>query len=143
MTQMGSTTPVDQTMMPAAVRNGTDERKAQYQQAQQFERILVGQMTEQLMKSSSSLSGEDSAAVKAMKENMPSVLADALVGSGGLGIAAQLDSTWAAATATSLSDTAAANAKSASGAAAAGAPTGDAAAASTATATIGEGSTTA
>ena len=98
--------PIDQALLPASVRNGTTERKEQYQSALEFERVLVGQLTSQLMKSSG---GEDTpAAVKAMRENLPSVLSDALMGAGGIGLAAQLDATWhptttAATTTTSLS----------------------------------------
>lgn len=111
MTQVGgaSNLPVDQALLPAAVRNGSAERKEQYKAALSFERVLVGQLTEQLMKGTAFGTGDDApAAVKVMKEQMPASLADAIMGAGGLGLAQQLDTNWAStgagAKSTSLSD---------------------------------------
>lgn len=117
MTAVGGTNnlPVDQALLPAAVRNGSAERKEQYQAALSFERVLVGQLTEQLMKNTAFGADEDApAAVKVMKEQLPSNFADAIMGAGGLGLAQQLDTNWnstgtgaSAPTSTSLSDLAA------------------------------------
>lgn len=119
MTSVGATgtsaLPVDQALLPAAVRNGSQERKDQYQAALSFERVLVGQLTERLMKGTALGTGDDApAAVKVMKEQLPSNFADAIMSAGGLGLAQQLDSNWAstgtgasAPTSTSLSDLAA------------------------------------
>ncbi len=110
MTTVGtSSLPVDQALLPASVRNGSDERKQQYQAALAFERVLVGQLTDQLMKPTPGTDGEDApAAVKLMKESLPSTLADSLMAAGGLGLAQQFDAAWHpdAQKKTSLSDTA-------------------------------------
>lgn len=96
MTTVGNTTaPVDQALLPASVRNGSAERKEQYQAALAFERVLVGQLTEQLSKGSSMGTDDDApAAVKLMKESLPTTLADSLMTAGGLGLAQQLDLMW-------------------------------------------------
>ncbi len=96
MTNVGtSSLPVDQALLPANVRNGSTERKQQYQAALSFERVLVGQLTEQLMKPTPGSDGEDApAAVKLMKESLPSTLADSLMAAGGLGLAQQFDAAW-------------------------------------------------
>ena len=113
MTGIGTTSlPIDQALLPASVRNGSTERKQQYQSALAFERVLVGQLTEQLMKGSSMGNDDDApAAVKVMKGNLPTTLADSLMAAGGLGLAQQFDAAWhpdSQTTKTSLSDTAAA-----------------------------------
>ncbi len=103
-----SSLPVDQTLLPASVRNASAERKEQYQAALAFERVLVGQLTEQLMKPSPMSDDSDTpAAVKLMKENLPTTLADSLMAAGGLGLAQQFDAAWhpeAQTKKTSLSD---------------------------------------
>lgn len=113
MTDASSITPVDPALMPAAVRNGSKARKADYQAALQFERMLVGQLTQSMSKSMGSLTGsgdddDDStgdAASNQLKQTIPTTLADSIMSSGGLGIAAQLDQVWHPnATSTSLSD---------------------------------------
>ncbi len=82
-------TAVDRAALPAAVRNGSPERRERYEAALGFERALIGQMTEQLM---GSIGSEDSsAAMKAMRDSLPDALTDALIGAGGIGLAAQLD----------------------------------------------------
>jgi hypothetical protein len=78
--------------LPAAVRNGSDERKNDYRAALSFERSLLLELTQQL--STTALSAEDedaSAATKMYREQMPTILADSLIGAGGIGIAATLD----------------------------------------------------
>lgn len=116
MTSVGahgsSVAPIDQSLLPAAVRNGSQERKEQYQAALSFERVLVGQLTERLMKGTALGADDDApAAVKVMKEQLPSNFADAIMNAGGLGLAQQLDDNWttsgtgaAAPKSTSLSD---------------------------------------
>lgn len=83
---------VDRAALPAAVRDGSPERRERYEAALGFERQLLGQLTQQLM---GSIGGESSsAALDAVRESMPETLADAIIGQGGLGIAAQLDTSW-------------------------------------------------
>lgn len=91
---------IDQAAMPAAVRGGSAERREQYQAALGFERVMLGQLTEQLM---SGIGDEDApAAVKVMRQQLPGTLADALIGAGGIGLARQLDANWSDALHTSL-----------------------------------------
>jgi hypothetical protein len=93
VTQIGASTPttvVDPSTLPASVRNASTERKQEYAQAQAFERVLLGQLTEAMMATTGS--GKDApAAVKAMKDQLPGMLADALGQSGGLGLAKEFD----------------------------------------------------
>lgn len=97
---------VDRAALPAAVRDGSAERRDRYEAALGFERQLIGQLTEQLM---GSIGGEQpSAALGAVRDSLPSTLADAILAQGGLGIAAQLDTSWNAdAVHTSVGDAAA------------------------------------
>ncbi|MDO9353263.1 MAG: hypothetical protein Q7T55_06185 [Solirubrobacteraceae bacterium] len=93
MTQIGASTSasvVDQASLPASVRNASTERKEQYAQAQAFERVLLGQLTEAMMATTGS-DKDAPAAVKAMKDQLPGMLADALGSSGGLGLAKEFD----------------------------------------------------
>jgi hypothetical protein len=110
MTTVGtSSSPVDQALLPASMRNGSAERKEQYQAALSFERVLVGQLTAQLMKPSPMAQDDAPASVKLMKESLPSTLADSLMNAGGLGLAQQFDAAWhpeAQTKKTSLSDAA-------------------------------------
>jgi Rod binding domain-containing protein len=103
--------PIDQALMPAAVRNGDAQRKKEYAAAVSFERVLVGQMTEAMSKASGAFSDDDKsgdAATQQLKQTMPETLADALMASGGIGLATQLDQMWhQGKTSTSVSQTAA------------------------------------
>lgn len=92
MTGIGTSTsaPVDQASLPAAIRSAPKERQDEYKQALAFERVLVGQMTESMMKTTGA-SEDAPAAVKAMKDQLPGMLADALTAGGGLGLAQQMD----------------------------------------------------
>jgi len=96
-------TPIDQSLLPAAVRNGGTERRKQYEAALSFERTLVTQLTQQLSKSFGATgSGDgdddggsgDDAVTSQIKQQLPGTLADALMSNGGLGIAAQIDQMW-------------------------------------------------
>ena len=106
--------PIDQALMPTAVRNGDAQRKQQYQAALQFERVLVGQMTQAMTKSAFSSdddsdggddgsgTGGSDAATQQLKQTLPDTLADALMSNGGIGLAGQLDAMWHPATSTSV-----------------------------------------
>jgi hypothetical protein len=90
---------------PAAVRNGSPAVKQAYQSALSFESVLVGQLSQQLV-SSAGLSGSSSsatassstgssstggdAATSAFGSMLPGALTSAIMGDGGLGLAAQL-----------------------------------------------------
>ena len=84
--------PVDQALLPAAVRTGTPERRKEYDTALAFERQLVGELTKQL---AATAAPEDdastSAATKTYRDMLPGTLADSIMAEGGLGLAQQLD----------------------------------------------------
>ncbi len=78
--------------LPAAVRDGSEQRKNDYRAALSFERNLLLEMTKQLAKTAQSSDDENtSAATKAYRDQLPTILADSLIGAGGIGIAASLD----------------------------------------------------
>lgn len=78
--------------LPAAVRDGSDQRKNDYRAALSFERSLLLEMTKQLSKTAQGDEDEStSAATKMYREQLPTILADSLIGAGGIGIAASLD----------------------------------------------------
>lgn len=78
--------------LPAAVREGDATRKADYRAALSFERSLLVEMTKQLSKTAEGSDDEEtSAATKMYREQLPTILADSLIGAGGIGIAATLD----------------------------------------------------
>jgi Rod binding domain-containing protein len=80
--------PIDNSLLPASVRNGTSEDKTNYTAALQFERQLVEQLTETMAKTTGDSDDEGaSAATQQYKQMLPGVMADAVIGSGGLGLA--------------------------------------------------------
>ncbi len=80
---------VDRALLPAAVRDGTKAQRDAYTAALGFEHQLVTQLAEQLSRTTGA-SDEASAATSAMRDQVPGLLADAVVQGGGLGIAAQI-----------------------------------------------------
>jgi Rod binding domain-containing protein len=88
---------IDQSLLPADVRSGTTADKQRYSSALGFEKMLVQQLTQQLSDTtkpagSDDDSGDDgsSATTNAYNQMLPGVMADAITGSGGLGLARQL-----------------------------------------------------
>lgn len=78
--------------LPAAVRDGSEQRKQDYRAALSFERSLLLEMTKQLSQTAQGDEDEStSAATKMYREQLPTILADSLIGAGGIGIAASLD----------------------------------------------------
>lgn len=78
--------------LPAAVRNGDQQRKDEYRAALSFERTMLLEMTKQLAKTTQSSEDEGTTATtKAYRDQLPTMLADALIGAGGIGIAADID----------------------------------------------------
>ena len=53
--------PIDNAFLPADVRNGTKERRQQYDAALSFERQLVGELTKQLSKTAQPADGSQPA----------------------------------------------------------------------------------
>ena len=83
-------------LIPADVRNGSTEDKKAYRAALGFERSLLQQLTKSMSdttKTEDSESDEDSgetAATQMYKDMLPDRLADALLSSGGIGLAEDL-----------------------------------------------------
>ena len=84
--------PIDNAFLPADVRNGTKERRQQYDAALSFERQLVGELTKQLSKTAQPADGsQSSAATQTYRDMLPGAMADAVMAEGGLGLAQQID----------------------------------------------------
>jgi Rod binding domain-containing protein len=89
--------PVDQSLLPADVRNGSAADKKTYQAALGFERMLLGELTKAMAdtaKPAGSGDGSDSsdgkpedAASTMYMQMLPDQLADAVTSNGGLGLA--------------------------------------------------------
>jgi Rod binding domain-containing protein len=85
---------IDQALLPADVRNGTPERRRQYDAALSFERQLVGELTKALAATAKPADEDSSsAATRTYRDMLPGSMADAIMAEGGLGLAAQLDGT--------------------------------------------------
>jgi Rod binding domain-containing protein len=82
---------IDSSMLPADVRNGSKADKDNYTAALQFERQLVEQLTQTMADTTKSQGGDSddgsSPATESYKQQLPGVMADALMQSGGLGLA--------------------------------------------------------
>ena len=84
--------PIDHALLPADVRNGSAERRREYDAALAFERQLVGELTKALAATAKPADDEDaSAATKTYRDLLPAAMADAVMAEGGLGLAVQLD----------------------------------------------------
>ncbi|MFN8187076.1 MAG: hypothetical protein U0R69_08350 [Gaiellales bacterium] len=87
--------PLSAASLPAEVRNGTPEDRKLYSVALGFERLLVQQLTEQLAASSTAFGGDEDeegagASLGVLRDQLPSILADGLTASGGIGLAPEL-----------------------------------------------------
>ena len=95
---MTSLPPIDPRLLPADIRTGTQDQKAQYQAALEFERQLVQQLTQSLADTSGDDGGGDddgtsSAALNYSKQMLPGVVADTIMQAGGLGLARTIANT--------------------------------------------------
>jgi Rod binding domain-containing protein len=93
--------PIDQSTLPADIRNGSPERKKSYEAALGFERMFLQELTKTLAQSSG-LDGSDSSAdsggdsdgsdvaTQTYQSMLPQTLTDNLMSAGGLGLARQL-----------------------------------------------------
>jgi Rod binding domain-containing protein len=84
--------PIDSSVLPADVRNGTTADQTRYKTALSFERQLVEQLTQSLADSTKGDAATDaddgsSAATDSYKQMLPGVMADSIMQSGGLGLA--------------------------------------------------------
>jgi Rod binding domain-containing protein len=89
---MSTLPPIDSSVLPADVRNGTPAQRKSYEAALGFERMLVAQLAKSLTDTASSGDGEDqsSAATSTYRSLLPDALADGVTSAGGLGLASQL-----------------------------------------------------
>jgi Rod binding domain-containing protein len=81
-----SVEPIGAVPLPPGAEARTPEQRA----ALGFERVLIGQLTEQLARTAEGEEGEESAATGAYRDLLPGALADALIAGGGLGLAGAL-----------------------------------------------------
>jgi Rod binding domain-containing protein len=82
--------PIDSSMLPADVRQGSKDDQRRYKTALAFERQLVEQLTQQLSATATPTGGDDdtpSAASTSYQQMMPGILADSVMQAGGLGLA--------------------------------------------------------
>lgn len=79
--------------IPTAVRNGGEQRMKDFRSELSFEKSLIVEMTKQLAKTTKLSEDEETqdAATKSYRDQLPTILADALISGGGIGIAATLD----------------------------------------------------
>jgi Rod binding domain-containing protein len=90
---MSTLPPIDSSVLPADVRNGTPAQRKNYEAALGFERMLVAQLAKSL--TDTTKSGDDSddgssAATNTYRSLLPDALADGITSAGGLGLARQL-----------------------------------------------------
>jgi hypothetical protein len=90
---MSTLPPIDNSVLPADVRQAPQADQQRYKTALAFERQLVEQLTQQLSDSATSqdAGSEDgsgsSSASTSYQQMMPGILADSVMQSGGLGLA--------------------------------------------------------
>jgi Rod binding domain-containing protein len=99
--------PINPATVPAEIRNGDAKAKKAYQEALGFEDVLVNQLSQELASTVSSPSSDGSSdgsgsgtsgsgilggdpSTSAFASMIPQTLTDAIMSSGGLGVAAQL-----------------------------------------------------
>jgi Rod binding domain-containing protein len=92
VTSVNGTAPIDNSMLPADVRNGSQSDQDNYKAALQFERQLVEQLTQTMADTTKAATagGDDDAgdaSTQSYKQMLPGVMADAVMGAGGLGLA--------------------------------------------------------
>jgi Rod binding domain-containing protein len=93
---MSALPPIDDRVLPADVRAGTQADKTRYKTALSFERELVSQLTQQLAdtaRADGDDTGDDdtatgsTASTDSYRQLLPGVLADSIMQAGGLGLA--------------------------------------------------------
>jgi hypothetical protein len=90
----GTLPPIDNSLLPADVRNGTTADKNNYKAGLAFERQLVEQLMQTMADTTKAQGSSDddssdgsSAATDSIKQMLPSTMADSIMQSGGLGLA--------------------------------------------------------
>ncbi|HET6508841.1 MAG TPA: hypothetical protein VFG42_18760 [Baekduia sp.] len=94
MSTLSGLSPIDDSMLPADVRNGSKTDQDNYKAGLQFERQLVEQLTQTMADTTKAATagGSDDdqssdATTDSYKQMLPGVMADAVMGAGGLGLA--------------------------------------------------------
>lgn len=107
---LGNIPPIDQSLLPASIRNGTPAQKQAYSSALGFEQMLVDQLSQELAASSQadpssadsgdgsnssdtasgSLLGGSDPATSMYGQMLPTALSSGIMAAGGIGIAQQL-----------------------------------------------------
>jgi Rod binding domain-containing protein len=84
--------PIDQSLLPAEIRNGSSADKKSYQAALGFERMLLGELTKAMTDTAKPSEGDQSgdAASTTYMQMLPDQLADAVTANGGIGLARSL-----------------------------------------------------
>lgn len=98
----GGLPPIDQSTLPADIRNGSTDRKKSYEAALGFERMLVQQLTKSLADTANPIdggstddgsddgTGSSDPATQSYQSMLPDTLTDNIMSAGGLGLARQL-----------------------------------------------------
>jgi hypothetical protein len=76
--------PIDQALLPTDIRDASPARRKAYEAGLSFERVLVGQLTEQLQKTAEDGGDQGGGAYAQL---LPDALADGVMAGGGLGLA--------------------------------------------------------
>ena len=96
---MSALPPIDNSLIPAEVRNGSASDKKSYQAALGFERMLLGELTKAMADTAKPADGSDSdsdsgdggqpqdAATSMYTQMLPDQLADSITQNGGMGLA--------------------------------------------------------
>jgi len=82
--------PIDRSLLPADIRNGSQERQQTYTAALGFERMLVSELAKSMSKTTQDDSDGADAATSTYRDLLPGALADGILAGGGLGLARQL-----------------------------------------------------
>jgi Rod binding domain-containing protein len=90
---MTSLPPIDQSLLPADIRKGSDDDRQRYAAALGFERTLVNELAKTMAetaKPSGEESGSQDAGTSMYLDMLPERLADSVTQNGGLGLARSL-----------------------------------------------------
>jgi Rod binding domain-containing protein len=89
--------PIDSSLLPADVRNGSKTDQDNYKSALQFERQLVEQLTQTMSDTTKAMKGApdsddgssdgSDAVTDSYNQQLPGIMADAIMQNGGLGLA--------------------------------------------------------
>jgi Rod binding domain-containing protein len=84
--------PIDRSLLPPEIRNGSAQDRKTYTAALGFERMLVQQLAKAMNATATDGSSDEGAdaATTTYKDLLPGALADGIIAGGGLGLARQL-----------------------------------------------------